>query len=381
MKWNAWLKSTGRAGRSDAVGRRAACVGSGGALSGLSRLVGDAVGACDFLGGEYGLGAVGAVFGEPVVGFEAEGFGGGAVAEVDVGLDLGAAEGDAVVFDEDVAARGEAGFAGFLEDAEDPFGGVEDGVAGELGAVDADEGSGAEAAFDVVVADDDASGFVLGAGGTEVGEAGGAADVEGAFAGVEEAAFFHDDAAGAAFELDSGAGGEAGFAGEAAVGDEGVVTADEVDALAAPAGDGAVADGELLQAGAFDSVVIAGGADVADFEVVEGDAGDGGIELAAVVEVEAVGGLAGDVEVAEGEVRAAAELEGGVAADEAGRVVFVEGFEGEVLDAGDVMAAGVVAGGDLQGGVGLEIGEGGAEGGRVFDDEGLSQGGGGEEQG
>ena len=89
------------------------------------------------------MGAVGAVLGEPVVGFEAEGFGGGAVAEVDIGLDLGAAEGEAVVFDEDVAAGGEAGFAGFLEDAEDPFGGVEDGVVGELGAVDADEGSGA----------------------------------------------------------------------------------------------------------------------------------------------------------------------------------------------------------------------------------------------
>ncbi len=316
-----------------------------------------------------------------MVGFEAEGFGGGAVAEVDVGLDLGAAEGDAVVFDEDVAAGGEAGFAGFLEDAKDPFGRVEDGVVGELGAVDTDEGGGAGAAFDVVVADDDASGFVLGAGGTEVGEAGGAADVEGAFAGIEEAAFFHDDAAGAAFELDGSAGGEAGFAGELAGGDEGVVTADEVDALAAPTGDGAVADGELLQAGAFDGVVIAGGADVADFEVVEGDAGDGGIELAAVVEVEAVGGLAGYVEVAEGEMRAAAELEGGVATDEAGRVVFVESFEGEVLDAGDVMAAGVVAGGDLQGGVGFEISEGGAEGGRVFDDDGLGQGGGGEEQG
>ena len=327
------------------------------------------------------MGAGGEVFGEPVVGLEAEGFGGGAVAEVDLGLDLGAAEGEAVVFDENVAAGGEAGFAGFLEDAEDPLGGVEDGVVGELGAVDTDEGGGAGAAFDVVVADDDACGFVFGAGGTEVGEASGAADVEGAFAGIEEAAFFDDDAAGAAFELDGSAGGEAGFTDELAGGDEGVVTADEVDALAAPAGDGAVADGELLEAGAFDGVVIADRADVADFEVVEGDAGDGGIELAAVVEVEAVGGLAGDVEVAEGEVGAAAELEGGVATDEAGRVGWVEGFEGEVFDAGEVMAAGVVAGGDLQGGVGLEIGEGGAEGGGVFDDDGLSQRGGGEEQG
>ncbi len=52
-----------------------------------------------------------------------------------------------------------------------------------------------------------------------------------------------------------------------------------------------------------------------------------------------------------------------------------------MVDAGDVMAAWVVAGGDLQGGVGFEIGEGGAEGGWVFDDDGLSQRGGGEEQG
>ena len=52
-----------------------------------------------------------------------------------------------------------------------------------------------------------------------------------------------------------------------------------------------------------------------------------------------------------------------------------------MFDAGEVMAAGVVAGGELQGGVGFEIGEGGAEGGGVFDDEGLGQGGRGEEQG
>lgn len=296
------------------------------------------------------MGAGGLVFSEPVVGLEAEGFGGGAVAEVDVGLDLGATEGDAVVFDEDVAAWCETGLAGFLEDAEDPFGGVEKGVADELGTVDTDEGGGAGAAFDVVVADDDASGFVFGSRWTEVGEAGGAADVEGAFAGMEESAFFHDDAAGAALELDGGAGGEAGFAGELAGGDEGVVTANEVDALTAPTADGAVADGELLEAGAFDGVVIAAWADVTDLDVVEGDARDGGIELATVVEVEAVGGLAGDDEMAEGEVRAAAELEGGLGADEAGWFGRVEGFDGEVVDAGEMVAAGVVAGGDSQSG-------------------------------
>lgn len=88
------------------------------------------------------------------------------------------------------------------------------------------------------------------------------------------------------------------------------MTADEVDALTAPSGDDAVADGECIESTALDGVVIAGGADVADFEMVERDAFDGAGALAAVVNVDAVDALTADAEMAEREPITTGELKG-----------------------------------------------------------------------
>ena len=112
---------------------------------------------------------MGATFGEPLVFFEAESVGGGAGADVDLGLDLGTVEDDAIGPDEDVAAGGELGVLGFLEDAENPFSGKEQGVAGELRAVHANKCCRAEAAFNDVVAHDELAGFMFRSLGSEKG--------------------------------------------------------------------------------------------------------------------------------------------------------------------------------------------------------------------
>jgi hypothetical protein len=160
---------------------------------------------------------------------------------------------------------------------------------------------GAQAAFDDVVAGDQPRGFKLRSLRTEIRQTGGAAEIERALAGIREVAFFHDHIARPAFELDAGAGGEAFLADETAAGDERMVAAHEVDALPAPAGDRAVADGELVEAGALDAVVIAARADVTDLDVVERDAGDGIREITAVVEVQPIAGLAADAQVSQRE--------------------------------------------------------------------------------
>ncbi len=198
------------------------------------------------------MGGLRAVFGEPLVFFEAEGIRGGAGADVDLGLDLRSMENDAIGLDEDVAAGGELGVLGFLENAEDPLARKKQGVADELRAVHSNKGRGAEAAFDGVVSHDDLAGLVLRSRGPEIGWIGGTADVERALSCVGEMTFFDRDMGRSAFDLDACGGGETRFAGEGALGDGGVMATDEIDALAAPSGECAVADGEAVEAGTFD---------------------------------------------------------------------------------------------------------------------------------
>ena len=124
------------------------------------------------------------------------------------------------------------------------------------------------------------------------------------------------------------------------------MAADEVDALAAPAADRAAADGQLRQARALDGVVVSLGADIADVQVLEGHARDGLIVLSAVVEVESVAGLAAEVQSADGQVTALGELPAIRAPLEVRRVFWVKGFDRQVLDSDDVMAAWVDARGD-----------------------------------
>lgn len=209
--------------------------------------------------------------------------------------------------------------------------------------------------------------FIGGIGRAEEVEAGGAADIHGALAGVFEVAFFHRDLAGATFELDAGAGGEAGFTDEVASGDERLVAADEVDPLPSPAADSAVADGEFAEAAAFDGIMISLGADVADVEMIERDAFHRTRAFSTVVEVDAVRALAADFEVAEGESLAAGELERAVATIKVRRLTGVECFEREVVDTDDVLPAEIVAGGEFQDSTGLEIVQSGFERGGIFD--------------
>ena len=130
--------------------------------------------------------------------------------------------------DEHVAARHEAFQPVLLEDAEDPFRGMENRVAGELRAIHADERRRAQAALDDIVADDDAGGFVLRTGRTEIRPA----PVEppmfsGRWLASMKWHFSTVMSDGPALHLQSGAGRKAGLPGEPAAGDERAVAAHE----------------------------------------------------------------------------------------------------------------------------------------------------------
>ena len=79
------------------------------------------------------------------------------------------------------------------------------------------------------------------------------------------------------------------------------MAADEVDALAAPSGECAVADDEAVEAGTFDAVMIPARPDVADVDVFEGGVLDQIFKIAAIVEVKAVGRLSAEAEMSERE--------------------------------------------------------------------------------
>jgi len=133
------------------------------------------------------------------------------------------------------------------------------------------------------------------------------------------------------------------------------VTANEVDALTAPAGDGAVSDGEFVEAAALDGVMIAFGADVADVEMIKRDAFYRIRSLTSVVEVDAVRALVADFQVAESETVASGELEGSSIAFKMRRLLGIESFQREVVDASDVMTAWVFARSEFQNGAGFEV--------------------------
>lgn len=286
-----------------------------------------AVNTTAFFGWEFGFGAIRAVFSEPLVVGKSEGLGRGVCSDVDLGLHLGAAEDDLVFGDRDLAARHEALARGFLEDTEDPLLRVKDSIASEEGSIDADEGGSTKAAFDDAILNREVFPLIGGIGRAEVVETGGAADIDGTFTSVFEVALFHGDIAGAAFELDGGAGGETKFTGKAAASNQRLVATDEIDPLPAPAGDGAFADGEFIKATALDGIMIAFGSDVADVEMIERDAFHGTRSLPAIIEVDAVCALAADFEMAEGETVASGELEGCTAAFEMRRLLRIEGLQ------------------------------------------------------
>ena len=300
------------------------------------------------------------VLGKPAVVLEAEGFWRGAVTDVDVDLNLGAAEGDLVAFDENIAARPESGAFGFLKNSEYPFFRKQNGVVGELSSFDTHKSCSTQAALNEVVGHHDAAGFLHGPLWTEKGQTRGAADIDGTLPRVCEMAFFDHDIAGAAFELDASTGGEAFFADETAAGDERVMTADEVDGLAAPAGDRAIADRQFVETGALDAVMIALGADVADLDMFNGAAGGGIGQITAIVEIEAVARLPADPQIPQREVVAAREMPRVGSASEVRWVFRIQRCNGELFDAADMMTAGIVAWSDFERGVGFETAQSGA---------------------
>ena len=300
------------------------------------------------------------VLGKPAVVLEAEGLWRGAVTDVDVDLNLGAAEDDAVVFDENVAAGGKFRLTGFLEDAEDPSHGIKNRIAAELRAIDTNERGGAQTAFDDVVANDETRGLVLGTLWAKVRLTRGAAEVDGPFARVGKVAFLDGHIARAAFELDASTGGEAFFADELAAGDDRVMAADEVDALPTPASDGAIADRHFVETGALDAVVIALGADVADRDMFNGDAGAGIRPITAIVEIKAVARLPADPQIPQSELVAAREMPRVGSTFEVWWIFRLQRCNGELFDAADMVTAGIVAWSDFERGVGFEAEQSGA---------------------
>ena len=78
------------------------------------------------------------------------------------------------------------------------------------------------------------------------------------------------------------------------------MAADKIDPLASPAGDGAIMNGELVEARTLDAVVIPPGPNVADVDSFECDA-SGGIRLiTSIIEIESVASLSADAQVSQG---------------------------------------------------------------------------------
>jgi len=115
-------------------------------------------------------------------------------------------------------------------------------------------------------------------------------------------AFFDRDVRAATLGLHASRGAEASFADKATARDQRPMTADQIDPLAAPTGQGAVADRQLIESRALEAIVISRGADVADLQLLQRDAGDRLIEPAAVVQIQTIGGLAAQTELANGQI-------------------------------------------------------------------------------
>ena len=150
-----------------------------------------------------------------------------------------------------------------------------DAVEIDLRAIDSDEGGGTGAGFDDVGAHADSRSFEFGTLRSEVGETGGAADVQGALARAFEMAFFHADIRCPSFQLNASTRAEPCFARKCASTDRHFVATNHVDTLATPAGDPAIANDQFIKARTFDAVVIARRTNVADRDVLNRDAADG----------------------------------------------------------------------------------------------------------
>lgn len=164
-----------------------------------------------FRSGEFGTGGLRFVFCKPVIAFKNEGFRKGSGTNIHIGAEVGATKDEVVVFENDVATRGEAGGSGFLQDAKQPLLRVSYGVVGELGSVHTDKSDSAWTPFDGIAMDDDVLGLMKKSLGTEKGKSGGTSDMDGPGTAIDEVTVFDTDVGCAAFELDSCTGTEAWF--------------------------------------------------------------------------------------------------------------------------------------------------------------------------
>ena len=254
----------------------------------------NAVGRIGFRAWKAGERAGGIICCKPVVVGKGEGSREGIGADVE-GLAYGrAVVEDEVVVEVVVAAGQKARGATFLEDAQHPAAGVDDGVVAEMAVPCAGEGDGAIGSEDEIVPNGDMAGLPGSVLGAEKGLSGGAADVNGSLAGVFEVAVMDEHMGGATLALRSGCLAETCFPKDPAAGDFDVVAAYQIDGLAAPAMDVAVEDAEVLDSGTFDRVKVAGGAGVFDAEVFEGDVVAGPLEMAGIIDVDAVVRLPGE---------------------------------------------------------------------------------------
>ena len=73
------------------------------------------------------------------------------------------------------------------------------------------------------------------------------------------------------------------------------MTTHHINPLAAPSRDRAIADGQIIKAGAFDPIVIPLRTDVADYEMFQRYSFDRLIEPSAIIQVETVATLATDL--------------------------------------------------------------------------------------
>ncbi len=229
-----------------------------------------------------------------MVALEPETFWFGAVADIDLDLDLRPAKDDPVVLHQHLPAWRVPFGRGFLEDAENPLLRIQDCVACELSAIDTDKSSGTQAALDDVVADDNVLRLKLRTRWTKEVQTGGAAYIEWTLAAVDEVTFLDRDVRTPAFGLHTSRGAEASLPYEATVCDQGFVTPDHINPLPAPTSQGAVPDGQFVEARAFNPVMIAFRTDVADLQMFQGDAVDWFIEQPPIIQVQPVAGLATD---------------------------------------------------------------------------------------
>jgi hypothetical protein len=163
----------------------------------------------------------------------------------------------------------------------------------------------------------------------------GASEIDRTLSCIREVTFFDDHITRAALQLNPCARGETFLPYETAAGDERVMTANKVDALATPASDRAIADRQLVEARALDAIVIALRADVADLDAFNRDASGGIREIPAVVEIETVPSLPADTQVPQSQVVATGEVPCVSSAFKMRRIFCIEGFDGELFDATD----------------------------------------------